>query len=76
MDIMEPRRLEALREFSRRLKVLAFIGREVCRIGRRCASRLRRPLLLPVLSAPRRSTAVGRREAVAEGRPRRGDIEG
>jgi hypothetical protein len=25
MDIMEPRRLEALREFSRRLKVLAFI---------------------------------------------------
>jgi hypothetical protein len=37
MDIMEPRRrsesvlsLVALREFSRRLKVLAFIGREVC----------------------------------------------
>jgi hypothetical protein len=26
MDIMEPRRLEFLREFSRRLKVLAFIG--------------------------------------------------
>jgi hypothetical protein len=29
MDIMEPRRLEFLREFSRRLKVLAFIGAEV-----------------------------------------------
>jgi hypothetical protein len=29
---MEPRRLVALREFSRRLKVWAFIGREVCGI--------------------------------------------
>jgi hypothetical protein len=28
MAIMEPRRLDAWREFSRRLKVLAFIGRE------------------------------------------------
>ena len=28
MAIMEPCRLEAWREFSRRLKVLAFIGRE------------------------------------------------
>jgi hypothetical protein len=28
MAIMEPRRLEAWREFSRRLKALAFIGRE------------------------------------------------
>jgi hypothetical protein len=28
MDIMELRRHEALREFSRRLKALAFIGRE------------------------------------------------
>jgi len=28
MDIMELRRLEALREFSRRLKSLAFIGGE------------------------------------------------
>lgn len=39
MDIIEPRRLselslEAWREFSRRLKVLAFIGGRVCRIGR------------------------------------------
>jgi hypothetical protein len=32
MAIMEPRRLVALREFSRRLKVWAFIGREVCGI--------------------------------------------
>jgi hypothetical protein len=38
MDIMEPRRLEAWREFSRRLKVLAFIGGRVCGIGRGCAS--------------------------------------
>jgi hypothetical protein len=29
MDIMEPRRLEAWRELSRRLKWLAFIGAEV-----------------------------------------------
>jgi hypothetical protein len=29
MTIMEPRRLVAWRELSRRLKVLAFIGREV-----------------------------------------------
>jgi hypothetical protein len=29
MDIMELRRLVALRKFSRRLKVLAFIGGEV-----------------------------------------------
>jgi hypothetical protein len=29
MTIMEPRRLEAWREISRRLKVLAFIGAEV-----------------------------------------------
>jgi hypothetical protein len=29
MDIMEPRRLEAWRELSRRLRVLVFIGREV-----------------------------------------------
>jgi hypothetical protein len=28
MTIMEPRRLEAWREFSRRLKALVFIGRE------------------------------------------------
>jgi hypothetical protein len=28
MDIMEPRRHEALREFSRWCEVLAFIGRE------------------------------------------------
>ena len=28
MDIIEPRRLEYLREFSRWLKVLAFIGAE------------------------------------------------
>jgi hypothetical protein len=28
MDIMEPRRLEAWREFSRWHEVLAFIGRE------------------------------------------------
>jgi hypothetical protein len=34
MDIMEPRRLEAWREFSLRLKVLAFIGREVYRHAR------------------------------------------
>ncbi len=48
MDIMEPRRLEAWREFSRRLKVLAFIGGRVCRIKRGCASASRRALLLPV----------------------------
>ena len=47
MDIMEPRRLEAWREFSRWLKVLAFIGGRVCRKGRGCASASHGASLLP-----------------------------
>jgi hypothetical protein len=45
MAIIEPRwpsesvlSLEAWREFSRRLKALVFIGREVCLIAVSCAS--------------------------------------